>query len=320
MKLGDLNEEPPGERLGAVDSTNLAQINDDAVRSLAWCIGAPGLMAPLPGLHFPSDSSARHALAQAWDWLSELDHNPAPLHAQLAATRSWKVGLYFESLLAEWFRWHSQYDLLAQNLQVRDETRTLGAFDFVLRHGTGQAQHWEVAVKFYLQRQASEDWTAWVGPNQRDRLDIKLERMRHHQLPLSARLEAANALASIHIAEPPEQIALLKGMFFVPWNAPSLRPRGCAPETPVGQWITTSDFAAFSETQPPCRWCVREKPDWLGPARRTRDGSSSTADALVRLKANGARRPQLWSRLVEHERDIWFEDHRIFVVPDSWPR
>ena len=301
-----------------MDTDPLEHFADDAVRALAWCIGAPSLMSNAPGLDFPSHRSFKDALGEAWDWLSELDGNPMPLHEHLAAARSRKVGIHFEALLTWWLRWHPQYDLLARNLQVRDDHRTLGAFDFVLRDQAGLPQHWEVAVKFYLQREHSDAWSAWVGPNQRDRLDIKLERMGEHQLPLSARPEAVSALASLHITEPPEQVAFVKGMFFEPWDEPGLRPRGSAPETRLGQWVTTSDFAAFSDTQPACRWCVREKPDWLGPARRRGDTSFSTADALQRLQAGGVDRPQLWSRLRELEGGVWFEDARLFVVPDTW--
>jgi uncharacterized protein len=296
----------------------LEHFEDDAVRALAWCIGAPGLMHDVPGLDFPPSLSYKNALEEAWDWLFELDRNPTALHEHLAATQSWKVGVYFESLIAWWLTWSPQHDLLARNLQLRDEHRTFGEFDFLLRDDNGQPQHWEVAVKFYLQREQSDEWSAWVGPNQRDRLDIKLGRMRDHQLPLSGRPEAVSALESLHIAEPPSQVAIVKGMFFELWNEPELRPRGCAQEPPFGQWVTAGDFVAFSETHSTCRWCIREKPDWLGPARRRREDSFSTAEAVERLKVNGLERPQLWSRLGEREDDIWFEEGCLFVVPDNW--
>ena len=75
---------------------------------------------------------------------------------------------------------------------------------------------------------------------------------------------------------------------------------------------------AFAETLAPCRWCVREKPDWLGPARRARGESFSTDDAVRRFRGEGLRRPQLWSRLQDWGDGTWFEDSRLFVVPDSW--
>ena len=173
-------------------------------------------------------------------------------------------------------------------------------------------------MKFYLQREHSDEWSAWGGPNQRDRLDIKLGRMRDHQLPLSGRPEAVSALESLHIAEPPSQVAIVKGMFFEVWNEPGLRPKGYAQEPPLGQWVTARDFVAFSEAHSTCRWCIREKPDWLGPARRRREASFSTAEAVQMLKVNGLERPQLWSRLGEREDDIWFEEGCLFVVPDNW--
>lgn len=301
-----------------MDKHPLHDLVDDPVRALAWCIGAPSLMGHVPGLVSPPEAAIEDALAQAWQWLCDLDRDPALLHEHLAATRSWKVGFYFEALLSFWLHWSPEHTVLAQELQVRDHERTLGAFDFVLRDARFEAEHWEVAVKFYLQREPSERWAAWVGPNQRDRLDLKLEHMRDHQLPLSARDQAVSALASLHIHEPPKQVALVKGMFFEPWDEPGVRPVGCAAEAAVGQWVTASDFPAFSAQQHDRRWCIREKPDWLGPARRSRAASFSTQDAVQRLQASGVDRPQLWSGLRQLEGDIWFEDARLFVVPDDW--
>lgn len=301
-----------------MDRYPLHELVDDPVRALAWCIGAPSLMGHVPGLVSPPDAAFRDALAQAWQWLCDLDQDPMPLHEHLAATRSWKVGFYFETLLSFWLHWSPLHTVLAQELQVRDHERTLGAFDFMLRDVNGEAQHWEVAVKFYLQREPSEQWEAWVGPNQRDRLDLKLEHMRGHQLPLSARPEAKSTLSALHIHGAPKQVAVVKGMFFAPWTDAGQRPLGCAAEAALGQWVLESDFTSFSEAQPPCRWCMREKPDWLGPARRLVSTSFSTADAVQRLQANRVVRPQLWSRLRELEGGVWFEDSRIFVVPDTW--
>ena len=64
----------------------------------------------------------------------------------------------------------------------------------------------------------------------------------------------------------------------------------------------------------PCRR-FRESPTGSGPPAHGND-SFSTTDAISRLK--GLRRPQMWSRLREVGHEVWFEDQRIFVVPNSW--
>ena len=276
-------------------------------------------MSDQSGLRFMPDAQSSNALAEAWDDLLALDRAPAPLHEHLAQGAHWKVGLYFESLLTWWLRRHSRYTLLAHNLQIRDEVRTLGAFDYLVRDSSGQAQHWEVAVKFYLQRQPSTEWSAWVGPGRRDRLDIKLARMRDHQLPLSSRPEAAEALASFGLAQPLDQLAMLKGMLFAPWGGTERRPVGGAQAVSLGQWVTVSEVASFAARHMDQRWCLREKPDWLGPARRSRARSLATSAWVEQARETGAAAPQMWSSLRELDGGVWFEDQRVFVVPDDWP-
>ena len=291
---------------------------DDAVRALAWCIGAPDLMRVVPGMQFSSPNTHLEALAEATPWLRSLDQDPAPLHQHLAVHSSWKVGVYFESLLAFWLAWNPRYTVVGHNLQVRDDTRTLGAFDFLLRNASGQAEHWEVAVKYYLQREVSGDWSAWVGPNQRDRLDIKLARMRDHQLPLSSRAEAESVLSNVGVTSAPRQRAVLKGQLFTHWRTSSERPIGSRAGSPTGQWVETEHFEEYAASFPDHRWVTREKPDWLGPCRCVSvDARTPSAWLQARIDA-GVDRPQMTSRLMRLDGNTWIEDGLIFVVSDDW--
>ena len=201
----------------------LQQFTDDAVRALAWSIGAPGLMRPSPGLPCMPQAYFEDALEEAWEWLLTLDQDPSSLHAHLSSHATWKVGFYFEALIRFWLMWKPGFRLLEHNLQIQGEGRTLGALDYLLIDRDGRSHHWEVAVKFYLQRRPSDAWSAWVGPNRRDRLDIKLSRMRDHQLPLSGRPAARSLLEAHGILEPPETAAIVKGMFFTPWDRQGAR-------------------------------------------------------------------------------------------------
>ena len=236
----------------------LETFSHDQVRALAWCVGAPGLMRAVDGLAVPSAKFFSTALEVARPWLEALNHAPEPLERFLTAQNNRKVGLHFEALLHFWLEQQVGYQVIAHNLQVRDAQRTLGAFDFIVRDHNGQPEHWEVAVKFYLQRDGSSKWSSWVGPNQRDRLDLKLERMRNHQLPLSTRSEGRAALAALGVYQPPKKKAVVKGMFFAPWNRLGERPEASAPEQATGVWVAAADFAhcarvfAVSLDRPSC--------------------------------------------------------------------
>ncbi len=297
---------------------SLGELANDAVRALAWSMGGPSLLGSAPGLSLWSSDSAARALSEHWDWLMWLDQDPSELHDHLAVNPSWKVGLYFEALLEFWLARTPSYQLLARNLQVQAAGRTLGALDFVVRDSGGAVEHWEVAVKFYLQHEPSDAWGAWVGPNKRDRLDRKLDRMRDHQVPLSATPEAAAALARIGVSYPDKRVAVVKGTLFEAWDAPGVRPTGFVPGGAIGQRVCLSALSQLLEEQPRRRWCQREKPDWLGPARRSTAQSLEGSAVLDNLQETDLQRPQLWSRLEEVGEGVWLEDALIFLVPDAW--
>ena len=63
--------------------------------------------------------------AQRRRWLVQLDEQPEPLLAHLAARRSRRLGLYFESLWHFFLQQDPATDLLATNLAVRTADRTL---------------------------------------------------------------------------------------------------------------------------------------------------------------------------------------------------
>ena len=175
-------------------------------------------------------------------------------------------------------------------------------------------EHWEVAVKFYLQHSRHEKWSSWIGPGQRDRLDLKLGRMIDHQLPLSKTQAGMDTLAKLKIGEAKVRRAFVKGIFFHSWNQLSDGPRDKHPKSKMGVWIPVGELPQYIEQIEPSRWLVRQKPDWLCPALCAADESLST-DQLLNLEI---KRPKMLSRLKLTSEQDYFEDARLFVVPDHW--
>lgn len=157
-----------------------------AVRDLAWLIGSPPLVPQLdwPGVWQPDAAMCTDYLRQAIPWLDHIDRQPAPLLETLAHTSSTRLGHYAEALLAFWLRWPDNPlgVLRAHHLQRHGEGRTLGELDFVIAASTGGLLHLELAVKFYVGPCPLEGTVRWVGPAGQDRLDLKLDHLRQHQL------------------------------------------------------------------------------------------------------------------------------------------
>ncbi|MEZ8143965.1 DUF1853 family protein [Enterovibrio sp. FF113] len=91
-----------------------------------------------------------------------------------------RIGFYYQWLVKQCIHSHPSYQLVTEEIQVMTDGRTLGAVDFIVENPQGQLEHWEVAVKFYLAFN-----TDWHGPNGKDTLAKKYQKMTTQQLLLS---------------------------------------------------------------------------------------------------------------------------------------
>lgn len=92
-----------------------------------------------------------------------------------------RLGFWYQHLCLQHFQAQPDYNVIADEIQLNHNGRTIGAIDFIIEHlPTKTIEHWEVAIKFYLLFDG-----LWYGPNSKDRLDLKLNHMLTHQLAMS---------------------------------------------------------------------------------------------------------------------------------------
>jgi hypothetical protein len=288
------------------------------VRALAWTIASPNMMDETCGLPVKTAALVQSEFTHSLDWLLTLDRDPTPLINHVETQGNWRVGIQLECLINFWLEHHPNYALIARNLQVYEGKQTLGAFDYIVRHNHGRIEHWEVAVKFYLRSTTATTWPSWVGPNRRDRLDIKLARMRDHQLPLSHSAAGRAALAKVGVDTAPIHVAWIKGLLFNPYTAPVLSPPHAGTNTPSGIWVEIRQQRHFTARYPGHKWYLREKPDWLGNAREPSARCLDHETWINRTALGINSRPEMWSLMALAEQDIYQEAARIFLVPDGW--
>lgn len=162
------------------------------VRALAFAIGSVSLVldwpnpqaaASEPTIELPSDVFWQQQLQRYWPRLLQLDANPRPLQHALNLRPNLRLGHYFEDLLAFWLGdegWH-EFMLIGHGIQRMDGKRTLGELDFLLENlDTGQIEHWEVCVKFYL-GEGRLNAADWVGLQRQDTLGRKLHHLQQQQ-------------------------------------------------------------------------------------------------------------------------------------------
>ncbi|MEX3842490.1 DUF1853 family protein [Paraburkholderia sp. BR10882] len=300
----------------------LDRLADPAVRDLAWLLFSADLLRAQPPLAPLAQWCADADEARATrDWLAQLDRDPARLHEALMAAPTHRLGRYAENLLG-WFLAHGPAaQLVAQNVPLRRAGLTLGECDFLVRTRAGERLHWELAVKCYLHAGPSDDTRAslaeFVGPNLRDRFDLKLTHLRDRQLRLSAHEEFASLGYEGH---------WLAQMFVKGWlfyrageGAPS-RVEDASELTADhgrGWWVTCSNWPAFAGQQAADGWSVLPRLAWLAP-RRLADAPCVDPNALLDALARPDE-PALIAAFTPDTAGGYREQSRGFIVPDDWP-
>ncbi|SHE95451.1 DUF1853 family protein [Vibrio gazogenes] len=224
----------------------------------------------------------------------------SPFAEHTASPVSWsahphqRLGLLYQSVCSDLFKASPTYTLTAEEVQIIANGKTLGAVDFILNNQhTSQQEHWEVAIKFYLLHQE-----LWFGPNAKDRLDIKLQHMLKHQLPLSAHPMVLQQYPQWQVTS---QHLLMQGRLYINPFTDAPIPQDC-----LGY--------ALNQTQIQGRWCYQaqfhqiNEPLYLLERYQWMTGRTAT---------NQCYEPDALERAVhcQSESGIFW-----FIVPDSWPQ
>ena len=281
---------------------------------LRWVLTSPPLLKAQAG-HDVIDTDTVFRAIEAEDiahfkaWLSGLE-----------SRRRIRLGLYFEDLILYAIQHLSDYELLAHDLQIFNGTQTLGAFDFIVSAPDGEIEHWEAAVKFFLQSEPTADWNAWIGPNGRDSLHRKMTKMLGRQIHLSDRPEAQKTLAELDILPPTRKRILSKGILFQPYLNPDWPIAQAAhPEQPKGHWIRVMDFLRhLEETECTSDWKVRLRPDWMACVTEQSTEQLYTTAQLKGL-LHGHTRAIMLSEMHPHK-SYFQEVRRWFVISETWPQ
>ncbi|PUA29504.1 MAG: hypothetical protein B0W54_02670 [Cellvibrio sp. 79] len=317
----------------------LHELQHQAVRDLAWCCFSAPMMQELPGS--PISILPFHNQFP-WHWLQALDQQPEPLLDHLSQRKSTRLGIYYEALWHFYFANYPEWELLQHNLQIDRNGITLGAFDFLCRRNE-EYWHIETAVKFYLCSAGNPleayDWKYWIGPDSKDRLDLKLNHLRQHQLPLHHQPEAQLQLRSLYPDAKEWNTGLcIQGYLFSPAQRNS-KPAFVHSHHERGSWWRLSQFLqeistqSTQPTQSTQRWLILERQQWLSPAHCTDVATLFSSEQLAEKlfdEVHGAQRPQLIAAMKLEESSnnnenqpthslCWIESERIFVVPDEWP-
>jgi len=304
---------------------SLEHLTTPAVRDLAWAIFSPPLLRSqaLADRALAAPNCALALTAERIAWLQQLDRSPGALLRHLANRGGGRLGLYFESLWHFFLQQDERTELLAHNLPVRSGGVTLGEFDCIYfcreRHCP---VHLELAVKFYLghpdpaQHGPHSRWDRWLGPDTRDRMDRKIDRLLGHQIRLADRPEAKSVLKKLAITTPQREVEI-KGRLFFPAHSEMTAPVGWPAGRQRQFWWSLSDLVE-KEATPGARFAALQRGDWFAALGKSQHRTALGGEKVVKIteQAIGASgRPQMLAMIDSDGR----ETERFFVTPDGWP-
>lgn len=286
------------------------QFRTPAIRHLAWMLSAPQLLESERRFD-PAQEAPGHVFATLAQW----DRDPGEGPAVLTDPPQRRLGLHFEQLYHCLMEDLLGWQVLVRNLPIRRQGITLGELDFIVRNpATGDLEHHEIAVKFYL-GYLGESQVWWYGPNARDRLDLKTRRLLDHQSHLTELPETREHLAGLGLNEPLIKRVYMPGYLFYP-RAHHLAPPADVPAQHLrGEWVYRHNLDKVDTSH----WVTLDKPHWLGPwQQREQPDEMLTCQNLEAIDHN--HRPRLFAELVRNDLSgYWEESRRVFVMPPSWP-
>jgi hypothetical protein len=267
------------------------------IRDIRWAVGSAPLLLPADDAKFPKPDWFLSQLADLEPALQMLAADHSALETLNQHSRQLRLGGYFEQLILWWLNHSTRYQVLAHNLQVNDQGRTLGAFDLIVHDKQDQLnEHWELACKFYLQDGDSGLIQSWFGPARKDKLEKKLQHLLNHQIALSQHPSGSDFLKRQGWPISRHRI-LVKGRLF--GNAETL-PDVVNPDCLVGWLKRRRDYQPSDGDLP------LQRQHWMSEVE---DGDIEQPNA-----ATASRHGCLCIAQVAHG----METSRGFVVPDDW--
>lgn len=274
------------------------------VRDLKWAITSPALIT----------HSSEETCIPAFT--NELPIDEQDLESFLTEYTNFRVGTYFEGLVLYWLEHICHLKIVAKQLQVFEENRTIGEIDFIFEDESGILNHWETAVKFYLHfPHDNPTGSHFIGPNAVDTFEKKSKRLLEHQLPFSHK----------YFPEVKKRKAFMKGtIFYHPDNTPPTQlPETMSVDHLRGTWIRHSELSRLNDQNESHLFRILHKPYWLSPevSHSPSEDLSSFEELKSQLAAHflNLDRPLLIS-VLSCQQTVYHEVDRTFIVADNWPQ
>ncbi|MBI1287925.1 MAG: DUF1853 family protein [Flavobacteriales bacterium] len=294
----------------------IMELSNIHVRRMHWAIFSPSLLSYPFSTEYVRDEE--HAVALG-ELLLQLDRKPEEVDAYFNSLGKMPMGKYFEQLLFYVLERDERFEVLLKNHQLKKGKHTVGEIDLILKDvQTGAIEHWEIALKYYLQQSCSAEHAVMLGPNAIDNLAKKMRKLIEKQLPLNTDLSEfgipTNELLTNRL--------FIKGQFFYHLahaDGCNIFPNHAHPDHKRGWWCYLKE--ADKMLTQDLLWTTAWKPTWIGEVEfYNNDNLLNFKEMRDLLKRHF--QEEVHSVLcvgLQQNDGGWKEVTRGFVVNDDWP-
>ena len=170
-----------------------------------------------------------------------------------------RLGKYIERFVSLQLANTEGITLIAENIQISKDKITLGELD-CLFYKNENPIHLEVIYKFYLYDPTKQGLDCWIGPNKKDSLVEKLDKLRQKQLPLLYAKESEKYLKSISLVTTDFlQQVYFKAQLFLPLGKNPTINSPINTDCIVGFYCSLYTLTEFKNA----KFFIPSKKDWL---------------------------------------------------------
>lgn len=151
--------------------------------------------------------------------------------------------------------------IIAKNIQIIENGITIGEVDCIYQN-ENELVHLEIVYKFYLFDPCISDnqLECWIGPNRKDSLIEKLNKLRDKQFPLLHHKKTKEVLSQLNLAtEEINQKVCFKAQLFLPVNFPVDSIKTLNTDCIAGFYFHLNQL----DTLNGCKFYIPTKIEWL---------------------------------------------------------
>ncbi len=207
-----------------------------------------------------------------------------------------RLGKLVEEFVFNQLQQQDSVSWVCDNLQIQNGKQTVGEID-ALYYNDGQPIHLEIVYKFYLYdsiENYNQPLAYWIGPNRKDSLLYKLDKLNSKQLPLLYNELTKSYLETYALdIKILEQQLCFKAQLFLPYQNRTINISPLNPDCIAGFYITFSKIELFINLE----FYIPKKLDWLViPHQNVNWMAYASVLEILESETSNQRSPLVWLR------------------------